>query len=462
MITIQEYKSGNESYYKKIIETDTDSNESMIYYRAECIKKDDADYYMLYNTNMEVVSDVFSYINYYLSEKSVNTRIKSFEALKFLFAFEEIIEKKLCDFTMSDVISLKYFLHGYSPSGNMYKMNLITIRSNLTVNGYLSIYRSFLQFLNIEQHPLLIVDNSFSKPIETSADTIIKTKRYNTNDRMPIQKVEVPKYISVEEFAKILEIVRAHYDLKTEIIIRLMYQCGLRLGEVFGLTADDLIMQKRDTISENVCYSIRDSYVPVAYIRNRTSDSKDQKAKSCMKIVSQKQYRTNDYHLHGYGYQFVVLPTDLFELINDYIEEAHSLAREKSPERYYAKTIADRVEESDIYEDDNYYIFINSIGTPLSASTWNTQIRKIFSMAGIPVDKQKRKNNLNHRFRHGFAMFQVMYCHTNAAKLADLLRHSSLSSVMRYYKPTISDQIALKTKALDDMYDAIPQLKRKE
>ena len=75
----------------------------------------------------------------------------------------------------------------------------------------------------------------------------------------------------------------------------------------------------------------------------------------------------------------------------------------------YAKTIADRVRDSEEYEDDNYYIFINSIGTPISASSWNDTLRGIFAEVGIPVDRDCRKSNLNHRFRHGFAMYNVMY-----------------------------------------------------
>ena len=78
----------------------------------------------------------------------------------------------------------------------------------------------------------------------------------------------------------------------------------------------------------------------------------------------------------------------------------------------------------------------------------------------IPIDKDKRKNNLNHRFRHGFAMFNIQYGHANAVKVAELLRHRSLQSVMCYFRPTISDQIHLKDAAIEDMYSVIPELRR--
>ena len=99
-----------------------------------------------------------------------------------------------------------------------------------------------------------------------------------------------------------------------------------------------------------------------------------------MKVVSRKQYNSPDYNEKDFGYQFVVVPSDLYDLINDYIEDAHTKARNgsKSSKRYYERTIADRVRHAEEFEDDNYYIFINSIGTPLSVSSWNKELRKRF------------------------------------------------------------------------------------
>ena len=463
MITITEKKLGNEVYYiKTVVEGSKTISEQRIHPQSATVTRNGKDYFLLYNSDMVVDSEAFNYINVVISERSHNTQIKAVEALKFLLAFEELIGKSLPDFLPADVTSLKYFLHGYSPEGQTYTLNLTTVRSNDTVNGYLSVYRGFLQYLGIDNHPLFQTSAKLSKSFQTPEMHAIKSKSYRTSERSPKKFVEVPKYISVDEFVKILEYVRANYPLAVEIIIRLMYQCGLRIGEVLGLTADDLVMLKSDALPQRTAYDYQSSYVPIAFLRNRVSDTKDRLAKSCMKVVSKRQYQTEDYNTYNYGYQFVVVPQDLFDLINEYIESEHVAARENSHDRYYEKTIADRVRPSEDGEDDNYYIFINSIGTPLSVVSWNTTLREIFDRVGIVVDSNKRKNNLNHRFRHGFAMFNVLYCHTDAATLADLLRHRSLGSVMCYYNPTISEQIALKTSAIEDMYDAIPALKRED
>ena len=453
MITIEEKKFVNDTYYIRTISNDGISDYvSTIHVRAVAVQKDGRTYYMLYNSKMEVCSEAFAYINGFIADKSQNTRIKAHEALKFLTCFEEITGKRLQDFNASDISNLKYFLHGYSPEGQNLRLVLSTVRANDTVNGYLSVYRGYLDFLGIKDHALFKTTGRIKLFPASHENVPMASASYRSNDRSPKQFVEVPKYISVDEFIKILEYVRKNCSLMEEIIIRLMYQCGLRIGEVLGLTADDLVMERLED----------GNYSPVAYIRNRVTDKEYQNAKTCMKVISRKQYLTSEYNTPDYGYQYVPVPQDLFDLINDYIEEFHVAAREgkNTKDRYYSRTIADRVRESEEYEDENYYIFINSIGTPLSASTWNEGLRKIFEAVGIPVDRNKRRSNLNHRFRHGFAMFNVIYCGMQDVELAGLLRHGSIESVLCYYNPTISDQIKLKTEFANSLYDIIPELRR--
>lgn len=465
MITITERKTGNDTYYEKTVSGDGGVNVTeRIHVRAVVVNKNNHGYYLIYDSNMRVYSEAFEYVNEILASKSNNTKVKAHAALKFLFAFEEIVGKQLAEFNISDVTSLKYFLHGYSPDGQTIKLDLITKRANETVNGYLAVYRSFLQYKGIFQHPLFLTNGKISQVIKNELDgrSRIGVERHATNDTIPKKKVEVPAFISVDEMKVILKYVRANYPVEVEIIIRLMYECGLRIGEVLGLTGDDLVMEKASELPNRSSYKPKEAYVPIAYIRNRCSDVKGQNAKSCMKVISPKQYSSDEYNAYNYGYQFVVVDRNLFSLIDEYIEEAHTVAIKKSPERYYARTVADRVRSANKGEEPNYYVFINSLGTPLSISSWNVIMRDIFKACGIHVDRSKRKDNLNHRFRHGFAMFNILYRHCNEAEVADLLRHKNLGSVMRYFNPTISQQIALKTMATEDMYEAIPELRRED
>lgn len=50
-------------------------------------------------------------------------------------------------------------------------------------------------------------------------------------EKFPKKVIEVPRYISVPEFQNIITTIRNFYTNREEIIVRLMFQCGLRIGE---------------------------------------------------------------------------------------------------------------------------------------------------------------------------------------------------------------------------------------
>src|SRR5699024_6989580 len=119
------------------------------------------------------------------------------------------------------------------------------------------------------------------------------------------------------------------------------------------------------------------------------------------------------------------------------------------PNNYFETNAADITTSE--YNENNFYIFINSLGRPLSQASWNQIIRKIFKKTGIHLDKKERKHNLSHRFRHGFAMFNVQYLKLNEFELKQRMRHRSLQSVSTYFNPTINDQITLKNEFVDSL-----------
>lgn len=450
MIVIRECSNNNEIYFEsELLNNKKIVSKTEIYYRSLVKERNGTTYLLLYDTHMKPVSDVFAFLNFNKSNQSINSRIKSLQALKLLYCYQDIISKQLVDFTQSDINGLKLFLKGLSPKGQTISFELNTTRSNETVNGYLSVYRQYLSFLGKENKSLSERSSTKAMIYLPDSEVDYKVDKFKSNERLPKKVVEVPKYISVDEFQNIIKVIRAEYTIREEIIVRLMFQCGLRIGEVLGITADDLVVEK-----------IGDIYATVLYIRNRLSDQQYQQAKTCMKIIDAKQYKTKEYKLKGYGYQTVIVPQDLYDLINEYIEEAHSKAREEKKANYYASTIADRVRKAEKYEDDNYYIFINSLGRPISVTSWNNVVREIFTKCGIAVDSNTKENNLNHRFRHGFAMFNVQYLNCKELELKERMRHNSLQSVASYFRPTTSDAIKLKTDFTESLYDIIPELKK--
>ncbi|MGL5764894.1 MAG: tyrosine-type recombinase/integrase [Sarcina sp.] len=403
-------------------------------------------YLLLYNDNMVPLNDVFHFLNIHLATLSINSRIKALNALRLLTIFEKIHNKPISDFNKSDINLFKSFLRGHSPKGQIISFDVLTQRSAQTINGYLAVYRNYLSFLGIKDSPFFERSSTYSIVSDPLTDMDYQKYNYSINEKMPTPIRQVPKYISTQEFATIISELHTNYSIPTnlnpyeECIIRLMYEAGLRLGEVLGLTGEDL-----------VCEFIDGKPNFLVYIRNRFTDRKDQNAKGCMKITNRKQYHSSAYSELRYGFQIVSISKDLYELIETYIENSHALALERHEQNYQQYTIADTVTTSKMFDGDNYYIFLNSQGKPLSYQTWNNKLRTIYSTVGIHIDSKNRKNNLSHRFRHGFAMYNVQYLHLNLLELQIAMRHKSSKSTLVYFNPTLSEQIQLKTDFLTDL-----------
>lgn len=451
MIKITEIKKNNSSVFEiQYFNSDNKLTSSQIinYKTYSLPTKQNNTTYMLYDSNMVPVSNVFNFINGEMSSQPDTSKEKALYALKFLYCYSELMGCDIANLSQTDINNLKYFLEGVSPkTGNM-ELDLITHRSKETCNGYLSVYRNYLSFLGCSNSYLFDILHNKSRSFISTSEVEVTKSRYKASEKNYTPENEIPKYISVEEFRNILHIVRDKYGIREECIIRLMFQCGLRIGEVLGLTLDDLIVEK-----------INDKYIPVAYIRNRVSDKYYQHAKTCMHPRTIKDYKLKDYGKKGYGFQMVILSEDIYQLINSYIDYSHDLARKTNLDKYNKYCKADRTRKTELGEDDNYYVFLNTIQKPLSIDIWNKTMREIFKEANLQIDVNTRENNLNHRFRHGFAMFHVKYLNTPMLELQKKMRHKSLSSVFKYYNPTIDDEIEIKNGFIEDLYTIIPELR---
>ncbi|WP_294362850.1 site-specific integrase [uncultured Clostridium sp.] len=450
MIKITEHKSSSGNFF--IVDTLENKKKlsSQIIKLKSCIlhnEKNNTTYFMLYDVDMKPISEVFNFLNFNLASCSFHTKEKNLHALKLLYSYLTIFNLELSQLTKLDITNLQYFLKGISPCGYTISLELLSNRKNETINGYLSIYRSYIKALNIKNSPLLKKSAKPKSLINPFNDSRVLVDSYESSVRLAPPNKETPKYISVDEFKKIITIIRKYYSIREECIVRLMFEGGLRIGEVLGLTADDIVVEEINGVTTGI-----------VYIRNRYTDKPYQQAKTCMNINSKKQYVTDEYNTLGYGYQTVPIDLELVDLINDYIEESHIWAREAKNDNYYKYSLADRIRETSKYEDDNYYVFINKLGKPLSYQSWKGIIRDIFIKSNIPIDSEKRKNNINHRFRHGFAMYLVKYLNCEPLELSKRMRHKSLSSTEKYYNPTTSDIIEKKNEISNHLYSIIPEL----
>jgi integrase/recombinase XerD len=250
-----------------------------------------------------------------------------------------------------------------------------------------------------------------------------------------------PKYISQDDFKKIVlyiqnNSVNNETALRNECIVRIMFECGLRLGEALGSTLEDYVLEEK--YDKSFC---------TLYIRNRVTNLPYQNAKTCMNVWDKKNYTSNDYRTKNVGYQTVFPSTETYDLIMEYFDDAHDRAFKKYKNAYNSKAKADVVsEEFKKEQKENFYVFINSKGTPLSSTSWNKVLRNIFESVGLTVDYGVKKNNLSHRFRHGFIMELIQGQKLRIETVKVLARHRNITSLARYYNPTTKDLLKNKTE----------------
>lgn len=440
MIEISEDKIATyDGYRKNYINDETYEIEysSTILISSVCIREDNFDYILLFDNDGNVIRDAYRYLNHEIANHSINTRMQATSRLKVLYSFLELFACDIKKLDEEDIRKLKTFLLGGTRKGILYSLRNLTIRNNESVNACLTAYRNYLSFLGIKNKVLNKTRNINVESISplTGTATYNSHKKYIVHLRTA-KRETVPMYIRESDQEKILDVIKnskqinkknnkitKKYGIREEIIVRLMFENGLRIGEVLGLTLEDIDESK-------------------IYIRNRVSDRPFQRAKTAMKVNKKDDYNADGYDLYRYGYFIIKPKRSTMSKLKKYLNTATiPYMNEKRSDEYKEKSRADIVaEEAKLKE--NYYIFLNSQGSPLTYNGWNKILRQIFEEAGLIVDKNIREHNLNHRFRHGFAM-KLKKEGKSAIEIKDALKNHSIGSVSCYFRPTE-----------EDMYDA--------
>lgn len=402
---------------------------------------DERTFFIIHDLNGKLIKEANYYLNETIAGDNYKKRELAFTALKLFYSFIQLyqLENYKVDLRPIHINQLLLFLKGGKRKGNAWNLDISTTRRNGTINMYLHVYRDFYKkVFRVENNSLFdktTVAHIHGRGMLGHTRTQ-KLERYSANKSVPNHQKMIPKYIKPHIFDTVLDVVKESYSLRDEIIIRLMYEYGLRLGEVLGITIEDIE------------YST-DGYYRLI-IRNRLSDKPYQSAKGLLQINSIEDYSMSSYTDYKAGYHIVVIREGIKELIDEYIDETRDVfLLNKSPKKrknLFERAIADRVSDTSISNEENQYIFLSHQNyTPLSASGWNYTLRKIFSIVGIKRDQQVRQNNLSHRFRHGFAMRKVKEGYT-IEKLAEVMRHSSIESCRVYYNPDEEDVIEMLKK----------------
>lgn len=278
MIIIRERFQGKRKYFERVIKSNSSSEYiQTVEFRLVKVEKNGQVYFVLYDDELVSISPFFKHVNFEMAHLAFSTREQTAHAVRQLYCYLALTKTDIKSMKKRDVINLQYFLLGYSPSKGTYSFQLQSKRKNNTVNDYTSIYRSYFKSLGIDCDYLMdgktteyLTQNAIGDTVSQKIVTHMSSLRVGT----PVRRV--PKYISVEEFAEIIKIIREDNNAEAEIIVRLMYEYGLRLGEVLGITNEDVTEK---TVDGNLR--------PVIFLRNRFSDNKKyQSAKTLLKVRS--------------------------------------------------------------------------------------------------------------------------------------------------------------------------------
>ena len=403
-------------------------------------EKDSFTYLFLLDSNGKVIDEVYKFINIYCKNESINSREQMINGLKVLYSYKEIELKELDEFEENDFKRLSNLILGI---GIQKDYNECIGRNNNTHNIYFDVIRKFYKYLKInnnflfEQRVLHKVKGSYGLLGHIKESEV---KKYITNKKsIKLSEQYIPKYISLEEYINIIKYIEngdSSFKLRNRIIIDLMYTTGMRLGEVLGLTFEDIKDNQEDKRYGTV------------YIRNRLSDKSYENAKTCLKVNSEYDYNTASYKTKNIGYQTVYISPYLFELIKKYMDESRSIfnVTDKVIDNIMNFAKADSVEGN----DNNQYIFLNKNGYPLSSSGWNKQLKEIFIANNLSVDKEVKKNNLSHRFRHGYAMYLIDEEKRSIEYVKDKMRHSSINYTLVYYNPREEEKLK-NTRSIEEV-----------
>lgn len=447
MITLTTLKDGQSNRYVRS-DTDNRGRETLhreCAYRIVKVPSASGQDFSLMDEEGRTNTDFHKYINSYLvmSGMSLNTRRTYAHVLCKFHSFLHLMDYTMYNLGLDEVFKLRVFLKS---SGK-------TECSNETVNTYLAVIREYFTCLEIKCEPLFQQHNVLlSSSLGEGFQVQSKVKAYDINLPKNTHKEDhVPKYISLDEYIALQKLARKFRDWTAIILMHLMFRYGMRLGECLGLTEEDVTTVR-----------IEGKDVHALILRNRISDARYQKAKRRYSPASKSDYEGQTYtgHWKEDSNSIVTLTEssdeEFVRAFHKYIREAHEMAETLHPENY-RKSEADIVCPKEFKAKGlktNHYIFVNRLGKRLSEQMWGKQLKLYFVKVGIPIDSEKKKNNLSHRFRHGFAMMHARFMDppVPAEELQRMLRHRRISSVMMYYNPTIEDEYKFKTKMQERFY----------
>lgn len=405
------------------------------------------------------------YLNTLSATKSPKSRWVIANILRMMYCFLSIKGYQLETMTYEQALALVTF---FKNSAHYVTDDTIEIRDSNTISLYLSHIRSYVRWLGYgNNHPLLrsnlVAYRDQTGSMQTTVKNLVGVRHYHEDT--------IRYYIKCDEYLRIREakcIQSKHDRLMVKCIVDLMFLHGLRIGEVLSLTLEDF-------------YTDADG-VSCIGIRNRFSRDKFRLAKGCINIMNPLDYYSKEYQENDIGYQLVYLQPEVVNNLMEYISETHEflkprkktelLAFRRHKATYKEKSVADSIAPyilsnnirqemklSDVgqmsIDGKNHYLFLNSQFSPLTDCRWNQILKKVMRDEGVGVDEGRKRFGLNHRFRHGFAMFLINNMKMDEYQVMRLMRHHNIASIEPYTKLTAEDVRDMRSEYTHDTFEII-------
>lgn len=245
--------------------------------------------YLLLDKEFEIVEPVMKFIKYLDNTgKSPNT-IKTYcYHLKHLYEYMWQKGITLNDLKFEEFATFIGWLR--NPSGNYHVLQLQpkeAKREETTINAILNAAVSFLEYLSRlgEFQSIDLYKEARGRSFKGFLHHISKGKYYKKN----VLKLRVKKKkLKTLEYLQVKQIVEACLTRRDKLLIMLMYEGGLRIGEVLSLRLEDIV-----TWDNQIILTPREDSINGAYIKLRKARTIDV-SKELMALYT-------DYLIHEYG-----------------------------------------------------------------------------------------------------------------------------------------------------------------
>lgn len=380
--------------------------------------------YIIYDEHHQIIEPAWDYINIDKGLVGESAKGQMVNAIRLLYSFLSIFKIDIKSISKREALQYIDFLYGYNFHSETIELNLITHRETATINGIITYSVEFLRMEGYKKSSLALKN--------ISKGSKISSINHATNSL-----IMSCDYITESQFQKIINLINLEKSmtetnkLKYKLIFILMYGYGLRIGEVLGITLEDIY---DDTNKQG-------QRVGRIILRNRVNEDRHRKAKTCFTPRSKKDYDRYDYSrdyyktMVNYGFQIVTIAFEVFELIEQYIATAHV---QFCSTNSYKKTVVDCIDKNTNFE--NHYLFLNDTkGSPLLYNRINDVSKKYMLKVGVKKNPTKRRENWCHKCRHGFVVRKLYVEQMRPEDVIQLTRHKNVLSLQPYQRMSPDD-----------------------